>query len=310
MAEALGGTFGLRFVDLDMADEFGGVFLRFESRAVAAQGLGADDADDTADGDERTHVGVSTRPVADQAFEAFAGRAFAGTLGDHAAGEDHERTAGCRRGVETQRAETQAARRRLGEVEFGDDVGEDREGVAMRRGAPAPALAGEVEARRSRPDLVGTLRGASGGRHHAGRTHETGQRPAVPEGTQSDLLHVPLPFLGCRTHLFGRGLPDFLGLGVLGETGEHAPRDLLERKILRLRQRASGQAKAEDGGAHEAMTARRERLSSDYALGARGNGAVATKAGISAEARISPTASGKPARNSPAGSILPPGRCN
>ncbi len=96
MAEALGGTLGLRFVDLDMSDKFGGVFLRFEVRAISAQGLGADDAHDASGSDERTHLGVPSGPIADQAFEAFTGRAFASAFRDHASGKDHERAAGRR----------------------------------------------------------------------------------------------------------------------------------------------------------------------------------------------------------------------
>ena len=218
MPHPVGRTDGPRLLEFDVPDEFRDVRLEVEGRGVAAQGLLAEHADDAARGGEGTAGRVAPRPVGHQAFQPFAGGAFALALGGHPALEDEQGPADGRRGIHPWRAQAQATVGGLGEIELGDDFGEDREAVALRRGTPAPPPAGEREAGRTGLHGRDTLGRAAGGRHDAGRTRESRARPAVAERLKLDLLHVPGAFLGGGLHETSGSLPGLLGLGVLGET--------------------------------------------------------------------------------------------
>ena len=254
MAKSLRGGLHLRLLEFDMSDEFGGFVLRIEGRAVAAQGLLVLHADHATGGDDGAAGGVASGAVADQAFELLTSGAFAETFGDHAALEDHQGAAFHGRGIHAGRAQSQAPGQRLGEVEFGDDVGEDRETVALGRRAPAPALAGQVESRGRRLHDAAALRGASRRDHRAVGAREHGPGLAAAERLHLDDLHVPHAGFGGRAHELRGGFPDLLRLLVFGETGEGTADHLTERNVFLLRHGSRGQEEAEKKGSHGVMT--------------------------------------------------------
>ena len=110
MAQPLGRADGLGLLELDMPDEFGGIILRIKGRAVAAQGLLIEDADDAAGSDDRTTLRLAVRAVADQTLQPFARGPLAKTLGDHSALENHQGATGDGRSIHARSTQAKATR--------------------------------------------------------------------------------------------------------------------------------------------------------------------------------------------------------
>ena len=98
---------------------------------------------------ERTAGLIALRAIIEDALDALTGELLAETFQDNLTREDQKRSIGPWRNVEALGAYAETLSDGLGKVQFGDDVGLNREHVALRVREPTPPHALQVERRRA-----------------------------------------------------------------------------------------------------------------------------------------------------------------
>lgn len=221
-----------------------------EERRVAAQGLPIQRPHDLTAGLERTAGLVALRTIIEQALDTLAGELLAETLQHHLTHEDQERPVRTRGNLEALGPNPQTLRHGFGEVQFGDDVGLDREPIALRVGKPTPAHPLEVKRKRTGGESRRPTGQALGGNQRPVGARKRERDLPVLEGLPFEFVQVPRAGFGRRLHGGGPHFPGLLGLGVLRVTRHDGVGHFLESDFLWLSAKPRRQEQSQPGGAH------------------------------------------------------------